>query len=973
VQGFDWRVRESAHVVFHYLPDSYAAEHLAWLSWRAERTWRELRAFVGDDTPAPPPIKVYLLLLLPHPEQPGEQLARGAYADVKTGEIWAVCRPESPAEGLEEAIGHLLIFQQYAPTAGEVPFLREGLVAYIMAHAAGDGLVRRHPPAPEQLHRAPREAMERGEPFVIFPWLVERSAVNQRQHVGLALSFFSYLADQYGVAALQSFLGHYDWQNPDQAADAAYHKPVAALNDEWMGTVARFLGSQVSLGDFFRRLLPYLKPYPVQLALIMFYLLVALGFSLGLQLSIKFLIDNVIGPGNITLLWQLLGVLLVVFVINALFSLHRAYLTAWVSEKMLLSLRLDLFEHLQRLSASFYSRARVGDIVSRLSNDLVVVQMALSQAALTGVFYLLSFVFASIALFALDWRLAAVVVITLPLLFIATTVLSSRVVKASRERSERLAEVTDVVQETLNAQSVVRAFTLQGRMIQTFTGALDRLFGSSVRLVLLGSMFGLSSNLITSLIQVLVLGLGAYFIIVDGSLSIGALFAFTGLLSSVTSPVESFTQLLQTLQQAAGSMQRVAQLLDEPVQVQDAPGALPLPRLQRELRFENVWFGYGGDRPTVQDLNMSIPAGSHVAVVGPSGAGKSTVINLLLRFYDPQQGGILLDGTDVRAGTQDSLRAQMGVVFQDTFVFNTTIRENLSYGRLDATEDEIIAAAQQAEIHDFIMTLPAGYDTVVGERGARLSGGQRQRIAIARALLRNPSILLLDEATSALDAETEAQIQATLNQVTRQMTTVAVTHRLASAASTDHIFVFDRGVLVEEGTHAQLMAAQGLYARLYEEQQGAAVAGVQTTVEAHRLRRVPLFADLPAEALVAIAGRMEMERYAPGDTIIQQGDVGDKLFMLDRGQVEVTVHNGEGSEHHLNTLHEGDYFGEIALLLDVPRTASVRALGPVQALTLSKADFRTLVDRLPGIAQRLAPTMQGRLAAQEQLGAAQPG
>src|SRR5579883_198776 len=496
---------------------------------------------------------------------------------------------------------------------------------------------------------------------------------------------------------------------------------------------------------------------------------------------------------------------------------------------------------------------------------------------------------------------------------------------------------------------------------------LDHLFGSAVRLVRLGSLFGLSSGLITSLIQIFVLGLGAYLIIADRSLTLGVLFSFTGLLSSVTSPVEQFTQLLQALQQAAGSMQRVVQILDEREEVADAPDAVPLPRLQRELRFDNVWFSYTGDRPTLQNVSLSIPAGSHVAIVGPSGAGKSSVINLILRFYDPQQGQILLDGVDLRAGTQRSLRDQMAVVFQDTFVFNTTIRENLAYGRLGATDEEIIAAARQAEIHDFILSLPAGYDTVVGERGARLSGGQRQRLAIARALLRNPAILLLDEATSALDPETEAQIQATLSQVTEQLTTIAVTHRLASAANADRIFVLNGGVLVEQGTHAELMAARGLYARLYEEQQGAALAGVATTVEASRLRRVPLFADLPPEALAAIASRLELERYAPGDTIIRQGDLGDKLYIVDRGQVEVTVNNGPMGEQRLNSLHEGDYFGEIALLLDIPRTASVTALGPVQLLSLSKADFRQLVERLPGVAQRLAPTMQGRLAQQEQL------
>ncbi|HLI27989.1 MAG TPA: ABC transporter transmembrane domain-containing protein [Chloroflexota bacterium] len=955
MHGFNWRVRETAHFIFHYLPDSYAADHLPWLIGRAETTWRELRAFVGEDTPAPPKPKVYLLLLLPHPTQPEQHLTRGAYADPHTGEIWAVCRPESPAEGLEEAIGHLVIFQPYAPVAGEVPFLRAGLIAYIMAHATGA-------PRPERLHRAVLDRLQRGEPVAIFPLLAERSPLDQRQYTGLALSFFTFLAEQYGIAALQAFLGHYDPRTPDQAAQLAYGRPVAALHDEWLATVARYAATQVGVRDFFRRLLPYLRPYPAQIALILVYLLVAIGFALGLQLSVKYLIDTVIAPGNFALLLQLLGLLFIGFVLNALTSLHRAYLTAWVGEQILMSLRRDLFARLQALSASFYARARVGDLVSRMSNDLVVVQMALSNALLSGLYYALSGLLAAITLFLLDWRLAAVVLVLLPLLFVATALLSGRVTRYSRERSERLGDVTDVLQENLNAAAVVRAFGLQATMRERFAAALQALFRSSVRLVLFGSLFGLSSSLVTSLIQLVVLGLGGY-LILSGSFSVGALFAFMGILGQVTSPVESFTQLWQALQQAAGSMQRVAQVLDEPVEVRDAPDARELPRLQHEIRFDHVWFSYTGAQPNLQDVSFVIPAGRHVAIVGPSGSGKSTVLNLLLRFYDPQYGSVSIDGLDLRTVTQASLRAQIGVVFQDTFLFNTSIRENLRYGRLDATDAEIEAAARQAEIHDFIVSLPQGYDTPVGERGARLSGGQRQRLALARALLRHPAILLLDEATSALDPETEAQIQQTLARATQHLTTITVTHRLAAAAQADYIFVLDRGTLVEQGTHEQLLAAGGLYARLYEEQQGLPALGAIPSVQVHRLRRVPLFAELPAEALAAIAQRLVVERYAPGDVIVRQGDVGDKLYLIERGQVEVTVQHGPAAvEQPLNTLHEGDYFGEIALLLDVPRTATVRATTAVQLLALGKADFLTLLGRLPALAQRLHPTVQGRLA-----------
>jgi ATP-binding cassette subfamily B protein len=412
------------------------------------------------------------------------------------------------------------------------------------------------------------------------------------------------------------------------------------------------------------------------------------------------------------------------------------------------------------------------------------------------------------------------------------------------------------------------------------------------------------------------------------------------------------------------------------VDVQDVPNAPPLAPMRKELQFENVWFSYTGAQPTLQDVSFVVPAGASISVVGPSGSGKSTVINLIIRFFDAQQGRVAIDGTDVKTVTQASLREQIGIVFQDTFLFNCSIRENLRYGRLDATDDEIIAAAKQAEIHDFIMTQPSGYDTMVGERGARLSGGQRQRLAIARALLRKPTILLLDEATSALDAETESAIQATLQQVTRQLnlTVVAVTHRLASAAHSDRIFVLDRGILVEQGAHDELMASRGLYCRLYEEQQGALAAGIQPTQQAARLQRVPLFNDLPLDVLSAIASRLELERYADGDTIIRQGDVADKLYLVDRGNVQVIAHNGTTEDHALNTLHEGDYFGEIALLMDVPRTATVRALGSVQVLSLSKEDFQVIARRLPGFTDRFAPTVQGRLAQQrETLGAPSPG
>jgi ATP-binding cassette subfamily B protein len=327
---------------------------------------------------------------------------------------------------------------------------------------------------------------------------------------------------------------------------------------------------------------------------------------------------------------------------------------------------------------------------------------------------------------------------------------------------------------------------------------------------------------------------------------------------------------------------------------------------------------------------------------------------------------VLFDGVDIREATLDSLRGQMGIVFQENFLFNTTVRENIRLGNLAATDAEVEAAAKAAEIHDMILSMPQGYDTVVGERGGRLSGGQRQRIAIARAILRNPAVLLLDEATSALDPRTEAAITETLDRLSRGRTTIAVTHRLSSVVNADQIYVFDRGMLVEQGNHDELLRRNGLYARLWQEQGGYVIgAGVQYVgVEAARLQAVPLFAQLDGDLLAALAQRLAVERYPAGDVIVNEGEPGDKLYVIHKGQAEVLAYDPAGNQRHLAVLREGDYFGEVALLYDVPRTATIRALTPVQLYSLSKEDFNILLGAVPGLREQLERTISQR----EQLG-----
>ncbi|MDQ3877308.1 MAG: cyclic nucleotide-binding domain-containing protein [Actinomycetota bacterium] len=339
-------------------------------------------------------------------------------------------------------------------------------------------------------------------------------------------------------------------------------------------------------------------------------------------------------------------------------------------------------------------------------------------------------------------------------------------------------------------------------------------------------------------------------------------------------------------------------------------------------------------------------------------------MNLLLRFWDPASGTVSIDGHDIKDVTMRSLRDQIGIVFQDTFVFNTTLRDNIALAKEGATDAEIMAAADAAQLQSLIDSLPAGMDTVLGERGVRMSGGQRQRLAIARALLRDPAILIFDEATSALDARTETEIRETISQVVSGRTTISITHRLGIAADADIVVVLDGGVVAEMGPHSQLVSAGGLYQQLYEEQTGHATAGGRPRLgpEAARLKKVPMFSSLEPEVLASLSERLLLERFAPGEDIVRQGDAGDKLYILTRGAADVLVRTDRG-ETRVNTIKEGDYFGEYALLTGEERTATVRATQPTEVYSLAKQEFTDLVESEPRLQQMLSSFVAQRAAA----------
>jgi ABC-type transport system involved in Fe-S cluster assembly fused permease/ATPase subunit/CRP-like cAMP-binding protein len=495
---------------------------------------------------------------------------------------------------------------------------------------------------------------------------------------------------------------------------------------------------------------------------------------------------------------------------------------------------------------------------------------------------------------------------------------------------------------------VVKAFALQGRERDRFARSSDRLFKQQLRMMLFGGYFGLSVNLIVTLLRIGVLALGAQ-LVFDGHLTIGGLVAFMGLMGEVIGPVTALTSMGQQLQAASGSLHRVSEILDTVPDIVDAPGAVAISPLEREIRFSNVGFSYNAERQTLADVECTIPAGSRVAFVGPTGAGKSSVLRLLMRSYDVDTGAILFDGHDIRQATVESLRGQIGVVFQESFLFAGTIRENIAMGRPGATDAEIEEAAKAAEVHDFVSKLSRGYDTLVGERGGRLSGGQRQRVSIARALLRDPRVLVLDEATSALDPRTERLISDTLERVSRGRTTVAVTHRLTSITDYDRIFVLVDGHLAEQGTHEELVALGGTYTALWAEQTGGGDQGAEASFDAvSAVGRVSLFAGLDAGALQGLADLMRPIELRQGERL----DEGGGLVFVQRGRPTVMTATARGTRVPVATLAVGDAFG-LSAVLGRSTGAALEADGSTRLLLLDDDALRAAAAQHPSVAAAL--------------------
>jgi ATP-binding cassette, subfamily B, bacterial len=568
--------------------------------------------------------------------------------------------------------------------------------------------------------------------------------------------------------------------------------------------------------SFLAEMWGYARPYRTRTTLCALATVVRAGFLLILPLFYQQIFDRVLGPGgNAELLGRLVGLMAIAFVVIILADLAMAWLGSDLAARIMGDLRRRMYLHLQGLSESFYSRVQIGDLMSRFTNDLFSVDWAVSIAVVQTLFYVLTTVASTALLFWFQWQLALATVILLPLTLLGPRIFGNRALTASSERKVQEAEVAKVLQEDIAGHKLIQAFGLQRLFYDRFQGRLDALFRAGLRANLTGAFLTKTSDIAVIVVQLLIVSVGAFFAL-QGDLTSGDLVGFLTVLISVGNSIKMLTQLVPDLIDGASGLQRVNQLLDEDAG-DAAEGNTELSEVRGEIRLDNVTFSYTGTDPILSDLSLSIEAGQSVALVGPSGSGKSTVLDLVTRYYDSPEGCITVDGHDVRQVARNELRRHVGAVFQQSYLFNTTLRDNIRQGRLEATDAEVEEAARAAEIHDYITRLPQGYDTIPGEGGGQMSGGQRQRIALARAILRKPAILVLDEATSALDPATEAAVNSTLERLSEGRTTISVTHRLGSATNMDRIFVLDGGRLVEQGEHKELLNLKGLYYEMWQE------------------------------------------------------------------------------------------------------------------------------------------------------------
>ncbi|NOV01904.1 ABC transporter transmembrane domain-containing protein [Paenibacillus planticolens] len=716
-----------------------------------------------------------------------------------------------------------------------------------------------------------------------------------------------------------------------------------------------------------KTILTSIRSSPFFTFLIVLGVLFDLLFQYFSSLSYKYLIDKALMPRDIEALAIIVGVLLALGLLNVIAGISSDYAKAKLGAKMLFDYRLSLFRHMLPQSHRFYERFQVGDLLARYSEDIPVIKTAVLQTFSGGLLSALSVVIGLSILFTMEWKLTLLALGGSILVFIPYRMFRNRSLALANVYYGHLEQFNGSIDESMKAYRVIRVFDLRQSMLTKVEGILHTMASIGVKRSFVDSNLNRMPVLAISILTAIILAYGSY-LTFDGRLSIGEFIAFNSIFVTVGQSMYGISAVLPHFLAARTSLQRLQQVMDWKPDVTER-GVQELPTIRTHVELRDVTFAYVPGEPVLRHFDLSIPLSGHTSIVGASGSGKSTVLQLMLRFADPESGAVLYDGRDIREARYASLLGQVGIVFQDSILFHASIRDNIVVGKPDATKEEMEEAARAAGIHETIIGFRDGYDTVIRNHGDNLSGGQRQRIALARALLRSPNVLFLDEATSALDPDTEQSVNETILSLGRSRPIISVTHRLAYAALSDRIIVLDKGRVAESGSHEQLMEQDGVYRRMWEKQQGFVLSrgGGSAQVQADRLQQLPFFQGIEQGALDQISRLFVAEKFEAGEAVVEQGDQGEKFYLIARGKVEIVVTSKSGERRKVAVLEDGDHFGEIALMQHIPRTATVVTATTCLLLSLSYEHFHPLMMRHSSIREALEATLQTRMQGREKI------